>query len=43
MLQGIPQTTMDSLQTPNLIGTIVALAAMLGVAAWIINKRVRPE
>jgi hypothetical protein len=32
-----------SLDTPNLAGTWLALLAMLGLAAWIIRKRVKPE
>jgi len=43
MMQSIRPATLAALDTPNLAGTWLALAAMLLAAAWIILKRVKPE
>ena len=37
------ETTRAALQTPHIAGTCVALLVMLGLAAWIVHQRVKPE
>ena len=43
MLRGIRPQTMTALNNPALGGASVALLLMLGLAAWIIARRVKPE
>ena len=43
MLGNIPPQTMAELEHPAVGGTVLALLLMLGAAAWIIRKRVKPE
>jgi ABC-2 type transport system permease protein len=43
MLRNIPDKTMESLNSPTILGSVVALSLMLAAAAVIIRKRVRPE
>jgi ABC-2 type transport system permease protein len=37
------ETTKTALETPHIAGTCVALLIMLGLAVWIVHKRVKPE
>jgi len=37
------ETTRTALETPHIAGTCAALLLMLGLAAWIVNQRVKPE
>ena len=37
------ETTKTALETPLIAGTCVALLVMLGLAVWIVHKRVKPE
>ncbi|MGA2556039.1 MAG: hypothetical protein ABSG04_07170 [Verrucomicrobiota bacterium] len=37
------ETTRAALATPNIGGTCVALAVMVGLCAWIVHQRVKPE
>ncbi len=37
------ETTKTALETPLIAGTCVALLIMLGLAVWIVHKRVKPE
>ena len=43
LLRGIRAGTMAALNTPALWGSMLALFLMLGLAAVIIGKRVKPE
>jgi hypothetical protein len=39
----MPETTRKALETPHIAGTCVVLLVMLGLAAWIVHQRVKPE
>jgi hypothetical protein len=43
MLRNIREQTMASLNSPAIWGALITLALMLGVAAFVVNKRVKPE
>ena len=43
MLKNISSTTMESLNSPTIFGAMFGLLLMLAGAAWIVNRKVRPE